>query len=71
MELTFVNSTILTDMLEGIMKQNPSRRKLFEDSNAMKRLAAPDELAGIILYLISDASSYATGQDFLVDGGLV
>lgn len=53
------------------MKQNPGRRKLFEDANAMKRLATPDELSGIILYLMSDASSYATGQDFLVDGGLI
>ena len=37
----------------------------------MKRLATPDELSGIILYLLSDAASYTTGQDFLIDGGLV
>jgi sorbose reductase len=66
-----INSTILTDMLEGVMKQNPSRRKLFEEANAMKRLASPDELSGIMLYLMSEASSYTTGQDFLIDGGLV
>ncbi|KAB5531467.1 hypothetical protein GE09DRAFT_1207029 [Coniochaeta sp. 2T2.1] len=62
---------ILTDMLEAVMKQNPSRRRLFEESNAMGRLATPSELAGIILYLMSDASSYTTGQDFLIDGGMV
>ncbi|KAF2114190.1 hypothetical protein BDV96DRAFT_647668 [Lophiotrema nucula] len=63
--------TILTDMLKGVMEQDPSRRQLFVESCAMKRLANPDELSGIMLYLMSEASSYTTGQDFLVDGGLV
>lgn len=64
-------SVILTDMLKGVMEQDPSRRRLFEESNAMGRLASPSELAGIMLYLMSDASSYTTGQDFLVDGGMI
>ncbi|OAP57498.1 hypothetical protein AYL99_08236 [Fonsecaea erecta] len=63
--------TVQTDMLESVMRQNPSRRKLFLDSCAMHRLAMPDELAGMMLYLMSDAASYTTGQDFLVDGGMV
>jgi NAD(P)-dependent dehydrogenase (short-subunit alcohol dehydrogenase family) len=58
-------------MLKGVMEQNPSRRKLFEESCAMNRLADPNELSGIMLYLMSEASSYTTGQDFLIDGGLV
>ncbi|OQV03152.1 hypothetical protein CLAIMM_08237 [Cladophialophora immunda] len=63
--------TVQTDMLESVMQQNPSRRKLFLDSCAMHRLATPDELSGMVLYLMSGASSYTTGQDFLVDGGMV
>ncbi|EXJ70192.1 uncharacterized protein A1O5_06260 [Cladophialophora psammophila CBS 110553] len=63
--------TVQTDMLESVMRQNPSRRKLFLESNALGRLAAPDELSGMVLYLMSEASSYTTGQDFLVDGGMV
>jgi NAD(P)-dependent dehydrogenase (short-subunit alcohol dehydrogenase family) len=58
-------------MLEGVMNQNPGRRKLFEETNAMGRLASPSELAGIMVYLMSDASSFTTGQDFLIDGGMV
>lgn len=36
---------------------------------AMNRVAQPDEMAGAVLYLVSDAASYTTGTCINVDGG--
>ncbi|PCH95948.1 MAG: short-chain dehydrogenase [Gammaproteobacteria bacterium] len=35
----------------------------------MKRIAQPEEMAGTVLYLVSNASSYTTGTAINVDGG--
>ena len=36
----------------------------------MKRHAEPEEMAGTVLYLVSDASSYTNGECIVVDGGM-
>lgn len=34
------------------------------------RRARPDEISPLVVYLATDASSFATGADFLIDGGV-
>ena len=44
--------------------------KAYGDRVPMGRMAKRGDLVGIILYLLSDSSSYVTGQNFIIDGGL-
>jgi NAD(P)-dependent dehydrogenase (short-subunit alcohol dehydrogenase family) len=36
----------------------------------MNRIAEPEEIVPLVLYLASDASSYVTGEDFAIAGGM-
>jgi len=42
---------------------------IWKEHTPMKRLGNPEELQGTVLYLASDASTYTTGTDIIIDGG--
>ena len=48
---------------------NPDLRKLIEASIPLRRIAEPEEIAAVALFLASDAASYVTGETVFADGG--
>jgi 3alpha(or 20beta)-hydroxysteroid dehydrogenase len=49
----------------------PARTAEFYDYLPLRRPGQTDEVADLVLYLASDRSSYVTGADFTVDGGML
>lgn len=49
--------------------KNPAILQKALEHIPMNRVAEPDEMAGTVLYLVSDASTYTTGACINVDGG--
>ena len=60
--------TVDTDMVRA---NAPESQASMANASFMRRAAHADEMVGPVLYLVSDASSFMTGQVLLVDGGLV
>jgi gluconate 5-dehydrogenase len=59
-----------TDMMRGADRVTPGYSRGAAAATLQRRVAEPDEIVGSILYLASDASSFVTGADLVVAGGM-
>jgi 2-keto-3-deoxy-L-fuconate dehydrogenase len=44
-------------------------REAFISRQPMGRMAKPEEIAAVVVYLASDEAGFVTGQTFVIDGG--
>ena len=56
---------IMTELVEPLTDYHA----LWEPQIPMRRLGKPEELMGLYLYMASEASTYMTGSDVIIDGG--
>jgi len=60
---------IVTAMVEALFIEYPERRTDWATQNMLGRLSKPQEYRGAAVFLLSDASSFMTGANLLMDGG--
>ncbi len=60
----------LTDMMTGAAGNMPGFLEATANATLQKRIALPEELVGAVVFLASDASSFITGEDLRVAGGM-
>ena len=60
---------IVTAMTEALLS-DPERRKFWDDIIPMDRLGTVDDIANGVLFLASDDSSFVTGSELVIDGGV-
>jgi 3alpha(or 20beta)-hydroxysteroid dehydrogenase len=46
-------------------------RPIMAERTPMRRVGRPEEVAELVCWLASDASSYCTGGEFAIDGGIL
>jgi len=61
--------TIATELAKNAVLTSEEAKARILSRTPMKRLGEPGEIADVVAFLLSDASSYVTGEIVVVDGG--
>ena len=62
-------SFVDTPMVTRAFQEIPEARKAIEKDNPMRRMAQPEEIADVAVFLSSSRSSYVTGVGWVIAGG--
>lgn len=62
-------SWVDTPMVHRAIEGNPGLQSLIEKAIPIGRIAQPDEIADLVIFLSSPRSSYVTGSGWIIDGG--
>lgn len=65
----FVAGPMVDEIAQGTRNPEAVQQRLLNDI-PLGRLGQPEEVAGLCIYLLSDAAGFITGSDFPIDGGL-
>lgn len=60
---------VLTPLVEDDFVKNVKMRDFVIENTPMRRFAQPKEIASAAVFLASEASSFMTGHDLIIDGG--
>ena len=60
---------IVDTSMTAVFKENKAALDSVLQGQPLARMSQPEEMVGAVLYMVSDASSFLTGQSIVVDGG--
>ena len=65
---TIAPGLIQTDFARALW-DNPAILAAYTERSCLRRIGQPDEIAGMAVFLASQAGAFTTGQTFVIDGG--
>lgn len=64
-----VDPGVIRTSMTAEMLEDDEQRNFFESQTVTERLGEPEDIANAVAFLLSDESSFITGENLVVDGG--